>query len=94
MPRDISARWAAVMAQAGVCTRSLMGDGCTVARTPSCSCVFTAGADQRRAPFVANTHVRAQIARNSFVFVASRAELVFVLIACLKPGLALALAFR
>lgn len=41
MPRDISARWTVMMARVGVCTRSLMGDGCTVARTLSCSCVFT-----------------------------------------------------
>lgn len=68
MPRDISARWAAVMARAGVCTRSLMGDGCTVARSPSCSRVFTVGGISSGA---INADAPAQTVRNSFVFVAS-----------------------
>lgn len=41
MPPDISTPRAVLTAQAGVCTRSLMGDGCTVARSPSRWRVFT-----------------------------------------------------
>lgn len=66
MPRDISARWTVVMARAGVCTRSLMGDGCTVARHSVAPVCVYSGGDQRRAPFVTNTDPGAQIVQNSF----------------------------